>query len=123
MSGTARPRGGPPTAQRPLRYVELDLPALRLDVAQPRIDHRRVDEVDRAAAAGEALRGAQAVGRAEQVAERIARLGLGAQRAQGQAEPAPGLAERAPGERVVGMERHPGLQVAGPCLELGAVGA
>ena len=95
-------RRGPGTCLRPEQplsvqapeALELDLPALRVDVAQPGIDHRGVDKVDLAAAAGEALRGAQPVGRAEQVAERIARLGLGAQRAQRQAEPAPGLAER-----------------------------
>ena len=61
-----------------------DLLSLRLDRAQPRIDHRGIDEIDRAAAARQALAGAQAVDRAEQVAERIARLGLGADRAQRQ---------------------------------------
>ena len=77
-----------------------DLPSLRLDRAQARIEHRGVDEVDRAAAAREALAGAQPVDGAEQIAERVARLGLGADRAQRHAEPGPGLAERAPGERI-----------------------
>ena len=93
--------------QRDSVLVGGDLLALRLDVAQARVEHRGVDEVDGAAAAGEALAGAQAVDRADQVAERVARLGLGADRAQRQAEPAPGLAERAPGERIVRVDARP----------------
>ena len=56
--GSAPAAGGRTTARRsaPGAVVELDPPPLRLDVAQPRIHHRGIDEIDRAAAAGEPLR-------------------------------------------------------------------
>src|SRR6516225_3557582 len=59
-----------------------ELPALRLDRAQPRVEHRRVDEVDRSAAARELLTGAQPVDGALQIAERVACFGFSADRAQ-----------------------------------------
>ena len=60
-----------------------------------------------------ALAGAQAVDRAVEVAERDARFGVGAQRAQRLAEALLDLAERGPGERVVRLGRDPGLQLLG----------
>src|SRR6185437_7856776 len=96
--------------RRPL--IRLDLLSLRLDVAKPRIDHRRIDEIDLAAAAArDALAGAQPVDGAEQVAHRIARFGFGAERAQRHAQSTPGLAERGPGQGVVRMQGDPGLQI------------
>ncbi len=56
--------------------------ALALEIAQARIDHRRLDEVLRGARARQALAGAQAIDRAVPVAQRGARLGLRAHRTQ-----------------------------------------
>src|SRR6478672_2021748 len=81
-----------------------ELLALCLDRAQPRIEHGRVDEVDRTAGAREALTGAQPIDSAEQVAEGVARFGLGADRSERLAELRPGLRERGPGERIVRMD-------------------
>src|SRR5205814_10519114 len=100
-----------------------ELLALAFDVAQPRVDHRRFDEVHRTAATGQALAGAQAVDGAGEVADRDARLGLGAQRAQALAQPAPHLAQQRPSFGVAGVPADPGLQLFGAVLERRLVAA
>ncbi len=76
--GAPAKRGGACVSARGA-LILLDLQPLRLDIAQPRIDHRGVDEIDRTAAARQALAGAKPVDRPEQVAHRVAGLGFGAQ--------------------------------------------
>ena len=86
------------------------LAALAFELAQARIDHRRLDEILRGARAREALPRAQAIDRAAPVAQCGARFGLRAHRAQGLALAIGARRQFAPRQRVGAVAAGPALQ-------------
>jgi hypothetical protein len=134
--GSLRTMAGPPVP-KPYRVGPVRVPfsgcqpsaiqlaALGLQVAQARVDHRRLDEIGAwPAAARQLLAGAQAVDGTGQVAQRSLGFGFGAHGTQRLPQPAGGLRQRLPGRRVVALARHPGVQGlhAAPQCGLAAVG-
>src|SRR5882724_12248529 len=115
------PWGPSPDTMSALALFGIALTPLAFNFTQPRVDDRRLDEVDLAAGTRQPLTRAQPVHTAGQVTHRDARLGLGTQRAQVLAELLPLAPQGAPGGGIGGMQRGPGLQFVGAAFETGRV--